>query len=169
MPRKSPAGAAFENYSDELHRYLNRRCGTSCDGDDLLQEVFARFVLLSEREVIENPRAYLYAIASNVLREFQKRRSRRHVTFDSDVADASAAHPTPLPGNDIFNQVSAHEEIAKALQGLQPVRRNCVLLHLQEGLTFDQIGERLGISPDTAKKYTTLALAHIRLTKLARK
>jgi RNA polymerase sigma-70 factor (ECF subfamily) len=126
-----------------------------------MQEVFARFIKRSKTEAIANPKAFLYTIADNVLKEAIHRRKTSRVTFDSDAMANAATHPSSIPRNDILNPISAEQAIVNALRGLPPLWQECVLLHERDDLNFEEIGKRLGISLHTAKKYTTLALAQI--------
>lgn len=134
-----------------------------------MQEVFTRFVRISNGgAAIANPKALLYGIASNVLKEFVARKRTGPVAFNSDLAEDAAEHPLPLPVNDVLEQVGAREQLRELLARL-PVRyRECVLLHKRDGMDFDEIAKRLEISRHTAKKYTTLGLTQIRLMQLRR-
>ena len=80
---------AFRQYGLGLHRYLERRLPTPQDADDVAQEVYLRLLRLDDTEFVREPQAYLYGVASNVVREFRMRSEleRERVTFDSTAAE----------------------------------------------------------------------------------
>jgi RNA polymerase sigma-70 factor (ECF subfamily) len=47
------------------------------------------------------------------------------------------------------------------LAQLSPKCRAAVILQYRHGLTYQEIGERLNVSPHMVKKYLTQALAHL--------
>ena len=56
----------------------------------------------------------------------------------------------------------AFEELGRSLQKLSPNAYATLILHRCEGLTLQQIGDRLGVSRAQVKKYLARALLHVR-------
>jgi RNA polymerase sigma factor (sigma-70 family) len=52
--------------------------------------------------------------------------------------------------------------LARALERLSPKARAALIWHRRDGKTYDEIGERLGVSRNMVKKYLSQALAHCR-------
>ncbi|MBL8267602.1 RNA polymerase sigma factor, partial [Steroidobacter sp.] len=59
-------------------------------------------------------------------------------------------------------EVGQAAEVRAALDELPEHHRAVLVLHRHEGMTYDEIGQRLGISPSTVKKYLRLGLRHCR-------
>lgn len=154
------AAAAFENYHAELHRFLRRRVARAQDLDDLVQEVYLRMVRIEKSEMVRNPLAYIYGIASHVASEFHMRERHRRVDFDSMAVDALADNPAHLRPNDsgAFTERQAEEALAQ----LSANRLAVLLLERRDGLSLEQIAEKLGLSVHTVKKYSVEALAQVR-------
>src|SRR5579864_5933728 len=55
------------------------------DVEDLLQEVYVRFLQSPHQELVRQPRPYLYRIATNVVAEFNLRQKRQPLTYDSEA------------------------------------------------------------------------------------
>src|SRR6267378_6385638 len=78
---------AFRKYAPELHRYIERRMRRPGMAPDLTQDIFERFLQIEDTDVVRNPQAYLYGIASHVVREALFREDQSLVTYDSDAVE----------------------------------------------------------------------------------
>src|SRR5580698_7880766 len=81
---------AFRKYAPELHRYIERRVRRLASSPDLTQDIFERFLQIDDADAVRNPQAYLYGIASHVVREALFREDRSLVSFDSDAVEEVA-------------------------------------------------------------------------------
>src|SRR4029078_8567713 len=80
-----------------------------------------------------------------VAREWRERAQHRQPHDNSWLEDLQSA-----PGAEPENAVAygrARDDVQAALQRLPPRQREVLLLHLNEGLTYKQITDRLGLSP----------------------
>src|SRR5262245_6655307 len=68
----------FRQWRSPLRKFLMGRPGLSVsDVDDVAQEVFLRLLRYEKAELVENPQAYLFKIATNVTAEWAIRAYRR--------------------------------------------------------------------------------------------
>jgi RNA polymerase sigma factor (sigma-70 family) len=148
-------------HSQQLRRFLSARLrNAGADIPDLVQEIYLRLLRLKDHEAIRNPQAYLYTIASHVLHQYTLRRAAAPETMAPlDVVNAlqTTSPPDPAEEADIEQRV---EELGAALEEHSPRAYAVLLMYRCEGLTFKQIGERLGISPVMAHKYLERALKY---------
>src|ERR1700704_4221347 len=88
-PRKtaSSASSAFLRYGPELQNFLLRRINRAQDAEDVVQEVFLRLLRMGDREILRNPRAYIYGIALHVVREFRMRDLKAGTSATLDPRD----------------------------------------------------------------------------------
>ena len=77
-----------------LERYFATWVFEKGDVDDLVQEVFTRLLARSERVQMEEPEAYVFQIAANLLRD----RSRR------DIVRKIGHGASPKKNGDLFRQ-----------------------------------------------------------------
>jgi RNA polymerase sigma factor (sigma-70 family) len=99
---------------------------------------------LQEREgkTLENLSGWIHTVALNCARDSLRRRA------NGRTATARLANELVPPiGDDLI----AAMEIEGALSGLAPRQREIARLRFVDDLSYDQIGERLGIAPGTVK------------------
>ena len=163
-PRRAPdfAGSAFEQYHAGLQRFLMRRLRSAQNAQDLAQETYLRLLRLESGELVRKPQAYLYRIAANLVYEFKLRERKEPVTFDSEVVEHAAEHPTELPANEASERVSVDQQLEGVLMQLPPLYRAIFLLRKRDGQSYPEIARTLGISVHTVKKYLARAVAQCR-------
>ncbi|MFC5580988.1 RNA polymerase sigma factor [Rhodanobacter terrae] len=154
------AAAAMRNYNGDLHRFLCRRVRHVQDMDDVMQEVYLRLLRVKTIELVRNPLAYIYGIASHVVSEFNLGKHRGRVVFDSPTVDAMVDNPIQthlVEGGGHFER-----QVSEALAQLPPNRLAILLLERRDGLSHEEIATKLGLSVHTVKKYSMESLAHVR-------
>jgi RNA polymerase sigma-70 factor (ECF subfamily) len=117
-----------------------------------------RLLRLKDHEAIRNPQAYLYTIASHVVHQYTLKRAAMPETMDPlDVVKALQASPAadPLDEADIEQRIL---KVGRELEAAAPRAYAALMLYRCEGLTFKQIGERLGVSHVMARKYLARAI-----------
>ena len=131
------------DYAPALRRYFMKKVSAT-EADDLVQDVFLALQARGAASEIENVEGYLFRTAANVL----ARRSRR-TTWNWD------RHAQLEEVRDLSDDVSpervliAREEIeaaVKVLNALPPRTAKAFYLHRVDGLTYEAIGQQLGIS-----------------------
>jgi RNA polymerase sigma-70 factor (ECF subfamily) len=145
-----------------LRRFLRRRVRNAADIPDIIQEVFLRLLRVPRRETIRIPEAYIFTIARHAAQQHQlaSARASKCVALDETLAEF-----LPGPEPDPVLEVMADQCIAvveEALREMAPKVRATFLLYRKDGLSMDEISERLGISRPMAKKYMVKALAQLR-------
>jgi RNA polymerase sigma factor (sigma-70 family) len=153
---------AFRSYHRALHEFLVRRLTRTQDASDAVQEVFLRLLRLERSELVRNPQAYLYGIASHVVREYRDRARRERVTYDSPAVEHRAEHPRLLSTDELAESLGVERQIEKALAQLSPMELRILLYDRRDGLTHEEIAKTMGLSVHTVKKYFFRALALVR-------
>ncbi|HUA89970.1 MAG TPA: RNA polymerase sigma factor [Steroidobacteraceae bacterium] len=148
----------FAGQRGPLQAFLYRRVRHHPDAAELAQEVYLRMLRVADPEAIRNPEAYLYTVASNLAKEHarQQQRDRSAVDIDDPMVQAQLAD-LPPPGGELDDQRRALR-LRQVLGELSPKCRAAVVLAYWEGLSYEEIGRRLGISPHMVKKYLSQAL-----------
>jgi RNA polymerase sigma factor (sigma-70 family) len=134
------AAQLFDEHHASLFRYLLRLTGDADLAHDAAQEAFTRYVLKPPRN--EQPRAWLFTVATNVVRAWANTRQRRRTLLAGGAARAPVADPTPDP-----EQAALAEErrvaVRRALDTLSD-RERSVLLMREEGFTHREIAAAVG-------------------------
>jgi RNA polymerase sigma-70 factor, ECF subfamily len=149
----------FRTYHGTLVRYLTRRLGDRDWAEEVAQETFVR-ALRQERLV--NERAWLFAVATNLVRDEARkdvRRRRRLTLLRAEVEAAQAEEPA------VEQSLERAHEAALARQALATLaeRDRLALLMREEGLGYDEIASALSLSVGSVG--TTLARARRRLAE----
>jgi RNA polymerase sigma factor (sigma-70 family) len=165
----SPHGALWDVYVSkrgDLVRLFAARLQSRSAAEDLLQDLYLKISSLDQRTPIDNPSAFLYRTAVNLmldrlrserrtdLRDRAWHDSRRVRVGDADVAD----EPSP-------EQSAAGRErlrrLLDAVAGLPPQTRRAFELHKFEGCSHAETARRLGVSSKTVEKQVSDALRRL--------
>jgi RNA polymerase sigma factor (sigma-70 family) len=159
---------AFQEFNGDLQRFLTRRLRCAHTARDLAQDVYLRFMLVSRQEGIRKPQAFLYQLASNLIYEYRVRQQHAQVVYDSDLLEA-ADHRTALEfGADPGDRLSSIQELERILKPLPKAYRAVLLMRKRDGLSPEEIAQRLGFSKKTVYEYLTRALAQVKEARLER-
>jgi RNA polymerase sigma-70 factor, ECF subfamily len=153
------AGRLFEEHHASLFRYLMRLTGDEDLAHDAAQEAFFR--LLSRPPEEGNLRAWLFTVATNVVRSRAGARMRRA----GILAGAPLRVPAPDPEPDPAEAAEARERravVRRALEHLSEKERT-VLLMREEGFAHREIAEAVGTT--TGSVGTMIARALDRLAR----
>ena len=146
---------------EDLVRFLARRVRAGVDARDLAQEAYVRLLRLDRKDLIREPLAYVYRVASNLLHEFELKR-RADLEVARRLTDEQTIHGEPVVLENEAEAQALGEQMNRVLQELTPKCRAVLLLHRRDGMTYDEIAEQLGISSSMVKKYLSIGLRHCR-------
>jgi len=149
-------------YADILQGFFARRMACASEAPALTQEVFLRILNLPEGSAIRNPVAYLFSVARNLLQEHSMREGRggRRVAIDDPTAAAQLA-TAPSFSSEVDLQ-QRRQFLHVVLAELRPKCRAAVVLAYWQELSYEEIGQRLGVSANMVKKYLSQAIRHCR-------
>src|SRR4051794_4061606 len=152
--------AIWERYSDRVTRFFARYAGPSLDdAEDLTQDVFLR-VFASHRNIRKpsSLRHFVMAIAIRVLhQQIRSQRVRRNVRLS--VTGEMPDIATPARADDEARH--ALRRCCEILERLRTRERVAFALRHLEGMTLEQVAERLEISRSTAKRLINRAAKRI--------
>lgn len=170
MKRRNPLKpiglhGAFEQYRAELRRFLRGRAQAQTV-NDLAQEVYLRILRFPPSDVVLQPQAYLYRVASNVVHDFNLRAQAERVIYDSEVAESLAEHhPAELAVDSFEERLASQQELARVLAPLPPAWQAALIMRKRDGLSYVEIARELGVSVHAVKKYIARAVAELRSAK----
>jgi RNA polymerase sigma-70 factor (ECF subfamily) len=151
----------YDRYYKGVYRYLLGFVKDPMLAEDLLNEVFVKVWEIRDRLQIEASfGAYLYRTchnrATNALKKIASdNRLRRDVLIHLQTL---AEHELPQP-----DELEAYDRLLDAaLDILPPQRRKVFELCRQQGRTYEQAAEELGVSVNTVKDHMSHALKALR-------
>ena len=161
-PKPSLVERLFADHRAALQTFFRRRIRSQADASDLAQEVYVRMLRIKDQEAIRNPVPYLYTVANNLVKEHAVLEHRQASCIDIDEAPAHEQLET-LPAFDAdLDATQQAKRLGVVLKQLSPKCRAAVILRFTHELSFREIGDHLGVSPQMARKYVVQALGHCR-------
>ena len=147
----------FRTYNAALVRYLTRRLGDRDWAEEVAQETFVRAL---RQTSIQNERAWLFAVATNLVRDEARKdmRRRKHLALLAEQERDEMVEPEETT-------IERAQEAAMARKAIDALaeRDRLALLMREEGLDYNEIAEALELSPGSVG--TTLSRARRRLVE----
>ena len=154
---------------ERLHRlargYMrNERRGHTLQPTALVNEAFLR--LVDARDLDWKDRAHFFAVCARVMRRILVDAARSRAAFKRGGQADRVEHSTainldqlPNPASEMSAQVCALDEALSALTRIDPRRAQVIELRFFGGLTVEETGQVLQISPQTVMRDWRLARA----------
>ena len=152
------------SYYRELINYFSKMLGSRDDAADLVQETYAR-VLSAERKdgPLEEPRAFLYQTAKNLLVD-QHRRSQVRGLVDDEGLDELPVSASAQP-EEVYAATQRMERIVRVIDNLPRRCREAFLLHKFEGMSHAEVAAHMGISRNMVERHVMLAMMACRKSR----
>jgi RNA polymerase sigma-70 factor (ECF subfamily) len=152
----------FSRWGNPIRSWFSSRdAAPKSDVDDLAQEVFHRLLRYGDDVAVDNPQGYLFRIAANVANEWRDR-SRPRPANDRGWLDQLQIDPSDRSDSAAF-QARVNKHLQSAVNTLPKRQRDVLLLHVNEGLTYKQIADRLGITYRIVLQDLTRAYGALRM------
>jgi RNA polymerase sigma-70 factor (ECF subfamily) len=158
----------IERYTKPLYNFLLRFAGTT-ESEDLVQEIFIKVWKNLPKFKPERAsfKTWLFTIARNSVTDYL--RKKKTLSF-SDVGTSAeesfentVEDPAPLP-SEVLDHLAEKDALNKVLDKLPHNYREVLVLHYQEELTFDEIGQILNKPLNTVKSWHRRALIQLKST-----
>lgn len=159
------AAEAHRLYGADLYFFLLSRLRNEQDAKDVVQEVYLRLLRLGPGELVRNPHAYVYFVASQVLAQFRMRAKHNPLVYDSALLHHRDAELAEVGQDSAAGPWLALSEVEGLLDALPAMHRKVLTMRKLDGLSWAQIAESLNISVHTVKKYLCEANARISIMR----
>ena len=142
-----------------LQGFLRRRVTHAWDVQDLAQEVYVRMLRIDEKgsTAIADPRAYLFTVASILVKEHAMLQKRRAAGVDIAQVLPELAAPQGSAEDETERELR-RRRIAAMLDHLPPRCKAVLLMQHRDGMSYEEIAQQLGVSTHMVKKYVVRAL-----------
>src|SRR4051794_17551757 len=159
----------YQRYHRRIHAYVLGMVKDHQRAEDVTQEVFVsalRRMRATERPIAFKP--WVYEIAKNAcIDQFRRSKRTEEVSFDADEGLAPSEYgrlvsPEPVPDAALAAKHEL-EQVVGAFGGLSDAHHEILVLRELEGLSYREIGEKMGMS--RAAVESTLFRARRRLAE----
>jgi RNA polymerase sigma-70 factor, ECF subfamily len=168
---KAGSRSAFDElvdlFQDDIYKMIFYRTRTQMDAEDITQEVFIQaFRKLSELKKVERFKSWLFSIAVNRVRDFNRKKRFRALFKMSDdsneiKAEESQINDSPEAINGLMRQ-EFWKQIGLLLNKLPQMEREVFLLRFMDHLSIKEISGALKKSESTVKTHLYRALVKFR-------
>jgi RNA polymerase sigma-70 factor (ECF subfamily) len=149
------------DHARPVYGYLWRLTGDPQAAEDILQEAFLKAVrAASSGRRVDQPRAWLYAVATNTARSYGRansRRQSREQSLDPDLVDHGPSVPETAEARERLRAVRM------AMGRLPHKQKAALLLRKYQGMGYGEIAAALKCSPEAARANVYQALRRLRL------
>lgn len=135
-----------------LVRYLHRKWGRAAEVADLRQETYLRVYEAAARSRPRAPKSYLFQTARNLMTD----RIRRDRVVSIEAMGQLGVSDVLVDELTSEQTASAQQQLhrlAAAFDSLPPKCREVMWLRRVDGLSQQEVADRLGISPRTVEKH----------------
>lgn len=155
-----------------LGRFVRRLIGDGQESEDVVQEtLMALYLNLNRIEPVEKLRPYVFRIARNRCYDILRRGGRYEevsIDADDDPMRVRVSFEIPderaTPPEEVAHWLLLQIEVREAMDSLPELQRQTLILYADEGLTYAEIAEVMGVNIGTIKS----RLFHAKRTLRAR-
>lgn len=149
----------FTSYYPRVKSFLRSMLLDNDEAEDLAQDAFMR--LWQNRELlrdVHNLNAYVYQTVKYVLYTYLDKCKN---AFTTEI-DAAVDIPSYEEVENIVCSRELEELLEKAIDRMPPQRKQVFCMSRKQGLSTEEISQRLGISKRTVETHISLALSMLR-------
>lgn len=150
---------AFVHYSRRLFPFVSKKLKCDRLAEEAMQEIFMKLWVNRHRlPTFENPEGWLYRVAANIVLDHFRRIAQQHKIM------ARRPPATAYPTADVYAEIDFHETRQKAEEAVQrlPAKRKAIYELRQQGMSYEEIGQRVHLSVNTIKNQLISANRFVR-------
>lgn len=133
-----------------LRAYLSRRFPSVPDHDDLIQETYARTVRAWKLGRLTHVKGFLFTAARNIAIDLVRGRTGHERLTDERMLPL-LDEPPGVP--EVIDQNDREQLLISAVASLPPQCRRVMVCRYVDGLSYQEIAVRLGLSTETVKAH----------------
>lgn len=159
LDRSRVLAEVARDHHSALVRSLTARTGSAEDAKEIVQEAFSKLLVLDRSGSIRHMVAYLWRIAVNLAIDRGRRQALHQRFLGAPPIAESQEHSAEAIAE-------ARERLTIVEHAIAELPARCLeafVLHVENGMTFAEVGREMGISDRMAKKHLARALRYLRL------
>jgi RNA polymerase sigma-70 factor (ECF subfamily) len=150
----------FELYKRRVFGVALKMLKSETDAEEIVQDVFLSIWLAKGKlNQVNDPEAYLFTITYNTIYTRLKKASQNEELLNTIIHHLTEIQNTT---DETIAARETHKLINEAIQQLPPQQRTVYELSKQEGLSYDEIAERMHLSKNTVRNHLSEAMKTIR-------
>jgi RNA polymerase sigma-70 factor (ECF subfamily) len=142
----------FAAHRKAIWRFLRSALSSDVLTDDLAQEVWRRLLMVKAPGSITRPLSYIFTVAGRVLADHYRTLQVKTVPVGAESERTLDEHSAQA-GDCTFNAICSAQLLDVILERLPAHHAEILILRVCQGLSFRQIGEQMGFTPQTTERY----------------
>jgi RNA polymerase sigma-70 factor (ECF subfamily) len=143
-----------------LKQLVRRLVGSKYTAEDLVHQAFVKLMAQAHGDDLDNCQAYLTRAVRNLTLNHLREAARKSEVALAEEAFNAIADPRPSPEMAVIYR-SELRRVLEAVASLPKRRREAFVLNKFEGLSYDEIAARQGVSRNTVITQIVTALADL--------
>lgn len=144
----------YDQYAPQVYRFILIKTNSPQDSEDLTSEVFFRFwkQVTTEKGKVNNPRAFLYQIARNLVVDHYRQKPRADLVIDENqekIMENTLADSTDLSQKAALD--SDLVQVHKAISQIKPQYQDMLIWHYLDDFSVKEISQILDKSENTIR------------------
>lgn len=135
-------GELYELYATDVLRMSYFYLGDKQKAEDVTQDVFVRLMMTNPPLQPGKEKAWLLKVAMNRCRDLWRGAWLKRVVLGGPTFEL-------IPAPDEFNQIGDRQEMMNAINQLQPMFKEVILLHYYQGYGIGEIAEMMDLPEGT--------------------
>jgi len=149
----------YQSHWKGLCQFILSKFDPPPEAEDIAQASFLRYADAVKTKNVDNPKAFLYKTASNLVIDYHRSPKHRLASEEEATAfETTEKSDVWSPENVLMGEQEA-EIVEKVLMGLSERDRAFVLMNRLENMTYTEIAQRANMSRSGVQKIITQALA----------
>lgn len=142
-------------WESTVRRWLSRYApAQKSDLEEVAEEVFTRLSRYGDDELIKCPQKFVLLVAANVVDE-------RRGDLESEGVDREVVLGDEIPKGRSVNK-KLIKQVKAAVEKLPERQRKMLLMHVNDGMTYQQIAQVVGMTPRLVQRDLARAYAGVR-------
>lgn len=159
-PPERSFGSLYQTTLTPLRRYLASVLGCRHEAQDIAHDAYLRTYEAMREKPVFQPKAFLFTTAKRLALNYRRRRGHRMQPAENAVLDREAADTPDARAIAIDRQERA--DLEAAIASLPAGCREVLILRNREGLSHQEIADRLGLARSSVEKHLARALRLLR-------
>lgn len=160
----------YQKYSSQLRGYIAKHIPSAAMADDMVQDVFYKFVVADSQDPIESVSSWLYRVAQNQIVDHSRKRKEEPMPYlkrdeGDDILEIALSELLSDEKNNPETELlrsMVWEELEDALQELPEEQRAVFELNEIQGIPFKDIAEATDTPVNTLIARKRYAVLHLR-------
>ena len=149
-----------QEHADSVYRLAYRLSGNQHDAEDLTQETFMRVFRSLKNYQPGTFEGWLHRITTNLFLDMVRRRAK--IRMEALPEDYERVPGTDMTPEEAYNVANLDPALQRALDDLAPDFRVAVVLCDVMGMTYEEIGDTLGVKMGTVRSRIHRGRAQLR-------